>query len=211
MIKKILQGYMDKLHNLIPDEIREFVKYTIEFQEGTENDFYISLFINADKPKKYQIRVDNEKIKVTDISPGKVKSIEENDFLQEFKTILEKYKKLCNKAEIPAINPATKKLLTVAKEIRNEFPEEIRWLAKIEQSEKKVTLTFPRNLEEVQKENPQGRCKIEFTWKNEIILTTYEGIHNDEIQEPWEILGERLKATKALIGFLQELLKKLEN
>ena len=212
MVEKILQGYMEKLHSQIRDEIREFVQYSLEPEDGTTNDYFLSLSINTKKPKQYKIEVDDEEIKITDVSSSKGNKIDENELVKALEEVAKKYRKLCTSAEIPPINPATKKLLEIAKGIRKEFPEDIRWLTKIEQPGKEVFLIFPRNLEEIQKENPQGRCKIEFTWKNKVLLNTYEGVNNDDTKkENWELFGEKLEATKTLIKFLEELLKELEN
>ena len=140
MVEKILQGYMEKLHSQIRDEIREFVQYSLEPEDGTTNDYFLSLSINTKKPKQYKIEVDDEEIKITDVSSSKGNKIDENELVKALEEVAKKYRKLCTSAEIPPINPATKKLLEIAKGIRKEFPEDIRWLTKIEQPGKEVFL-----------------------------------------------------------------------
>lgn len=198
MVEKILQGYMEKLHNLIRDEIRDFVQYSLEFQEGTENEFYIFLSINTNQPKKYQIRVDGENIKFTDVSIGKAKVIDEERLIKDLETVAENYIKLCNKAEIPTINPSTKKLLEIAKNIRNEIPEEIRWRTEtIISPNGFVTLKFPKSKQEIQVNIYTGECILWFIG-NLVFLEAVYRIEKDEIHLHGKVEENKKKFTKFL-------------
>ncbi len=205
MIKKILEGYIEKLYNLIRDEIREFVEYSLEPVDGTTNDYFISLSINTNKPKQYKIEVDDDEIKITDVSTEKTKNINEEELIKEFEEVAKKYKKLCASSEIPPINPAIKKLLEVAKKTKNKLPLEVRWLTKITEEKNRIILIFPQNLFEIQKETPKGEYIMDFS-KNGTISILFYGESCEKLRR--KDYDEK-EGKEKLMEFLKDLVKKL--
>lgn len=200
MIEKILKGFIEKLYNLIPNEIREFVQYSLEPEDGTTNNYFISLSINTNKPKQYKIEIDDEEIKITDVSVEKAKNISEDELIKELETIAKKYQKLCNKAEIPMINPATKKLLEAAKRIRNKAPEGIRWGMKTNiQKNGYVVLTFPMDRSQIQTGNYNGKCILWFTGNSMFLEASYREKGNIDLH------GEIKENEKTFSRFLKTL------
>ncbi len=200
MIEKILKGFIEKLYNLIPNEIREFVQYSLEPEDGTTNNYFISLSINTNKSKQYKIEIDDEEIKITDISAEKTKNITENELIKELETIAKKYQKLCNQAEISVINPATRQLLEIAKRIRNKAPKEIRWGMKINiEKNGYVILTFPMDRSQVQTSNYNGKCILWFVGNSIFLEASYWKKKNIDLS------GELKGIEKTFSRFLKTL------